>query len=199
MLNKALLPSAYFGPIEYYAFLSKYNKICIEVQENFIKQTIRNRCYILCANGKLRLTVPVHKNNHTKIKNIKICYKQNWIKNHWHSIKSSYGSSPYFLFYENEILKILKQQKKYLIDLNISLQKKIFEILDINPSVTFTTNYSHENDTFDLRHHSFLVNNLKPYNQVFMNKLSFIPNLSILDLIFNLGPQSTKYLLEIDI
>ena len=199
MLNKALLPLSYFGPIEYYAFLSKHNNIYIEVQENFIKQTIRNRCYILSANGKLRLTVPVHKTNHIKIKNIKICYKQNWIKNHWYSIKSSYGSSPYFLFYENEILKILKQQEKYLIDLNISLQKKIFEILDINPSVTFTTNYSHENDTFDLRHHSFLVKKLKPYNQVFMNKLNFTPNLSILDLIFNLGPQSTKYLLEIDI
>ena len=81
MLNKVLLPSVYFGPIEYYRFLSKHNNICIEVQEHYIKQTIRNRCHISSANGKLRLTVPVNKTKHTKIKNIKICYKQNWVKN----------------------------------------------------------------------------------------------------------------------
>ena len=199
MLNKILLPSSYFGPIEYYAFLSKYSNIYIEVQENFIKQSIRNRCYVLSANGKLRLTVPVYKTNQTKINNIKICYKQNWIKNHWYSIKSSYGSSPYFLFYENEIFKVLQKQEKYLLDLNNSLQKKIFEILDINPSISFTKNYNQVQNMYDLRSHSFLSNKIKPYNQVFMNKLNFIPNLSILDLIFNLGPQSTKYLQEIHI
>ena len=199
MLNKVLLPSVYFGPIEYYKFLSKHNNICIEVQEHYIKQTIRNRCHISSANGKLRLTVPVNKTNHTKIKNIKICYKQNWVKNHWYSIKSSYGSSPYFLFYENEIFKILQKHEKYLIDLNISLQNKIFEILDINPTVKYTTDYNNDEDIFDLRNHSFLNNNIKPYNQVFMHKFNFIPDLSILDLIFNLGPQSTKYLLELDI
>ncbi len=199
MLNKVLLPSSYFGPIEYYAFLCKYSNIYVEVKENFIKQTIRNRCYIMSANGKLRLTVPVNKTNQTKINNIKICYKQNWIKNHWYSIKSSYGSSPYFLFYESEIVKILHKREKYLFDLNNSLQNKIFEILDINPLITFTKNYNHENNMYDLRNHSFLHNKIKPYNQVFMNKLNFIPNLSILDLIFNLGPQSTKYLLDLDI
>ena len=199
MLNKVLLPSSYFGPIEYYAFLIKYRNIYVEIHENFIKQTIRNRCYIMSSNGKLRLTVPVNKTNNTKINNIKICYKQNWIKNHLYSIKSSYGSSPYFLFYEHEIFKILETREKYLFDLNNSLQKKIFEILDINPSITFTKNYNNGKKMYDLRNHSFLINKIKPYNQVFMNKFNFIPNLSILDLIFNLGPQSTKYLLEIDI
>tara|TARA_B100000927_G_C16279698_1_gene395025 strand:+ start:73 stop:672 length:600 start_codon:yes stop_codon:yes gene_type:complete len=199
VLNKILVPSAYFGPIEYYKYLSKYNNICIETQEHYIKQTIRNRCHIFSANGKLRLTVPVNKKNHTKIKNIKICYKQNWIKNHWYSIKSSYGSSPYFLFYENEIFNILQKHEKYLIDLNTALQNKIFEILNINPIVKYTKNYKNDEDIFDLRNHSFLNNNIKPYNQVFMHKFNFIPDLSILDLIFNLGPQSTKYLLESDI
>jgi|TARA_B100001093_G_scaffold520511_1_gene617230 hypothetical protein len=198
VLNKILVPSVYFGPIEYYKFLSKHNNICIEVQEHYIKQTIRNRCHISSANGKLRLTVPVTKTNHTKIKNIKICYKQNWIKNHWYSIKSSYGSSPYFLFYENEIFNILQKHEKYLIDLNTALQNKIFEILDINPIVKYTKDYNNDEDIFDLRNHSFLNNNIKPYNQVFMHKFNFIPDLSILDLIFNLGPQSTKYLIESD-
>ena len=198
MLNKILVPSVYFGPIEYYKFLSKHNNICIEVQEHYIKQTIRNRCHISSANGKLRLTVPVTKTNNTKIKNIKICYKQNWIKNHWYSIKSSYGSSPYFLFYENEIFNILQKHEKYLIDLNTALQNKIFEILDINPIVKYTKDYNNDEDIFDLRNHSFLNNNIKPYNQVFMHKFNFIPDLSILDLIFNLGPQSTKYLIESD-
>ena len=153
----------------------------------------------MSANGKLRLTVPVKKTKQTKIKNIEICYKQNWIKNHWHSIKSSYGSSPYFLFYENEIFKILQKQEKYLFDLNNSLQNKIFEILDINPLISFTKNYDHQNNMYDLRSYSFLIDKIKPYNQVFKSKLNFIPNLSILDLIFNLGPQSTKYLLDTDI
>ena len=153
----------------------------------------------MSANGKLRLTVPVCKANQTKINNIQICYNQNWIKNHWYSIKSAYSSSPYFLFYEDEIFKILQKREKYLFNLNISLQNKIFEILDINPSITYTTNYNNENDMYDLRNHNFLFNKIQPYNQVFMNKFNFMPNLSILDLIFNLGPQSTKYLLEIDI
>lgn len=199
MLNKILVPSVYFGPIEYYKFICKYNNICIEIQEHYIKQSIRNRCHISSANGKLRLTVPVNKTNHTKIKNIKICYKQNWIKNHWHSIKSSYGSSPYFLFYENEIFNILQKHEKYLIDLNTSLQNKIFELLDLKPIIEYTKVYNNDDDIFDLRNHSFLNNNIKPYNQVFMHKFNFIPDLSILDLIFNLGPQSTKYLLDSDI
>ena len=79
------------------------------------------------------------------------------------------------------------------------MQNKIFDILDINPLISFTKNYNHQNNMYDLRSYSFLTDKIKPYNQVFMSKLNFIPNLSILDLIFNHGPQSTKYLLEIDI
>ena len=131
MLNKPLLSTAYLAPIEYYAILLKYPNCSIEYYENFIKQSIRNRCEIYGANGKLQLTIPKQrkKSNKTIVKEIQISYKQNWQKEHWNAIVSSYNSSPYFEYYKDEFLPCFKQEEMLLINFNCKLQTIILRLL----------------------------------------------------------------------
>ena len=199
MLNSLLLPSAYFGPISYYAFMIKTRTPIIEKNNSYIKQTIRNRCYIYGSNGKLRLTVPKKRNTIEKqpMNEIKICYAEKWQKKHWKAILSSYNSSPYFKYYENDLHHIFQQKEKYLIELNAKINSIILKILDHNIK-TIKTNYNYkQKSNIDLRNHNWDQDIIKQYDQVFMEKHGFITNLSILDLIFNLGPESKTFLQKI--
>lgn len=200
MLSKPLLPTAYLGPIIYYAILLQKSDCQIEYHEHFIKQSIRNRCEIYGSNGKLRLTIPKQKEGSIKkITSIKISYQEKWQKEHWNSIISSYNSSPFFQYYKDEIKPLFKEKERYLIDFNNKLLKVILKILHVDIKYDTTTKYNHLGDFSDLRNYKF--NNLKitKYDQVFMEKYGFIANLSILDLIFNLGPESAEYLKNINL
>jgi len=201
VLNKPLLPTAYLAPIGYYAFLLQQPNCIIEYYEHFIKQSIRNRCEIYTANGKLQLTIPKKRqgSSKTKISKIKISYKEAWQKNHWNSIISAYNSSPFFEHYKDKIEPLFKQQETYLIDFNNKLQKIILNFLDIDFEYKNTIKYDHMGNFTDLREYEFKIKNMKIYNQVFMEKNGFISNLSILDLLFNLGPESREYLDKLDI
>lgn len=201
MLNKPLLPTAYLGPISYYAILLQYQNCNIEVHEHFIKQSIRNRCDIYGANGKLQLTIPKQRkgSNKTIIKDIQISYKQNWQKQHWNAIISSYNSSPYFEYYKDEFLPSFEKKEILLIDFNHKLQTVILNILEKEEEIKTTTTYLHQGDFTDLRCHKWNLKQKEKYNQVFMEKHGFIANLSILDLLFNLGPESADYLHNLNI
>lgn len=196
--------TAYLPPIAYMYFLAKDTNPVIDIYEHFIKQTNRNRCEIYGANGKLSLTIPlVKENEHTPIKNRKISYAENWQKNHWKSIESAYRSSPYFEYYEQEFYDFFHSKDfELLIDFNTALLHKVLEILELPKNLKFSEKYIEkvaENE--DLR----LLTPKKPLNildfpryiQVFENKKGFIPNLSIIDLICNEGPQSFNYLQSI--
>ena len=201
MLNKLiLLPTAYLAPISYYAILLQYLNCEIESHEHFIKQSIRNRCEIYSANGKLRLTIPKKRKGSSKtiIKHIEISYKDNWQKEHWNSIVSCYNSSPFFEYYKDEIKPFFQQKETYLIRFNTKLQELILSFLKETPSYTYSKKYKHKGNFTDLRNYKFLTQKIIKYNQVFMEKNNFIPNLSILDLLFNLGPESRDYLINID-
>ena len=201
VLNKPVLPSAYFAPIEYYAILLKYKDCKIEYHENFIKQTIRNRCYIYGANGKLCLTIPKERKGSSKkiIKEIKICYHNNWKKEHWNSIKFSYNSSPFFKYYKDQIKNIFLTKKYLLVDFNYIIQKEILSILNEEYNTIKTNKFIKSGNFSDLRNYKSNMTSLKEYYQVFSGNHGFIENLSILDLIFNLGPESTQYLKSINI
>ena len=201
MLNNPLLPTAYLAPIGYYAFLLQNPNCIIEYYEHFIKQSIRNRCQIYNANGKLQLTIPKQRKGSSKtiISKIKISYREEWQKNHWNSIISAYNSSPFFEYYQDKIEPLFKTKEKYLIDFNNKLQKIILDILDIDFDNNRTNKYSQSGNFKDLRNYKFKIKNIKTYNQVFMEKHGFICNLSIIDLIFNLGPESKEYLNKLDI
>tara|TARA_B100000287_G_C20544674_1_gene746067 strand:- start:468 stop:1091 length:624 start_codon:yes stop_codon:yes gene_type:complete len=198
--SKIILPTAYFGPISYYSKIIKNDTPLVEINENFVKQTIRNRCYISGSNGKLRLTIPKQKINNTKsISSIKICYFENWQKNHWNAISSSYNSSPFFTYYKDELNVLFQKKEKYLIDLNNKAQNIILKILQYDKTIQQTSKYEKTGSFIDLRNYNWENDIIKNYEQVFIEKIEFLNNLSILDLIFNLGPESTNYLLKLNI
>jgi len=201
VLNNTLLPTAYFGPISYYAILLQEPNCSIELHEHFIKQSIRNRCDIYGANGKLQLTIPKQRKGSSKtiIKEIQISYKQNWQKEHWNAIVSSYNSSPYFEYYKDEFLPFFEEQEEYLVNFNNKLQAVILSLLQEEKDIKTTTEYLHQGNFSDLRNHNWNFKKQERYDQVFMEKHGFIANLSILDLLFNLGPESADYLHNLDL
>ena len=201
MLNKPLLPTAYLAPIIYYAILLQRSDCQIENHEHFIKQSIRNRCEIYSSNGKLRLTIPKQKKGSSKriITSVKISYQEKWQKEHWNAIISSYNSSPFFQYYKDEIKPLFEEKERYLIDFNNKLHQLILKILHVDIKYDTSTEYNHSGDFTDLRNYKFNNLKIKKYDQVFMNRHGFIDNLSILDLIFNLGPESADYLNNINL
>ena len=200
MLNNPLLPTAYLAPVKYYAILLQAKNCSIEHHEHFIKQSIRNRCEIYGANGELRLTIPKERKGSSKtiISEIKISYKDDWQKLHWNAIKSAYNSSPFFEYYSNELEVFYQEKENNLIIFNNKLQEVILDLLQEENNSTPTVEYLHSGNFTDLRNNDFKVANPEKYNQVFMEKHGFIPNLSILDLLFNLGPETSDYLHNLD-
>lgn len=197
-----VLSTAYFPPISYFTFLAKSGKVFIEQMETFPKQTCRNRCEILTAAGKMKLVVPVSKpsGNHTLTREIIISYRENWPLHHWKSIQSAYRSSPYFNYYEDVIGPLFGMKEQRLIDHNHKILNALLKILGLNPEIEFTADYFHEPEGLtDLRRKisgkkKITGRDFLPYPQVFNYKTGFIPDLSILDLLFNLGPEANAYL-----
>lgn len=200
-----LLSTAYLPPIHYYSKLTSYREVLIEHQEHFAKQTYRNRCYIYGTNGKLTLTIPLEKRRERTItKDIRICYTYDWQKTHWRSIESAYRCSPFFEYYEADLIAFFSEKKyDFLVDLNEDLMRLINKLLKINPQIKKTEKYEKSHtDTADFRSiispkivisedQNFVI---KPYKQVFDDKYGFIPNLSIVDLLFNQGPKAMEYI-----
>lgn len=196
-----IFPTAYFPPIAYFAALAKQQEVLIEQYETFPKQTYRNRTVILSANGPLSLVVPVIRpyGNHTYIHNIGISYTERWNINHWRAITSAYSASPYFLYYKDPLEAILMQHHERLIDLNNALMQHLLKALKLSAITRFTTDYAPDGsvtedyrNTFSPKKESNI--NFPTYNQVFESKMPFVPNMSILDLLFNLGPEAKSYL-----
>ncbi len=192
----------YFGPIDYFSELSKTQKLIIEKQENFQKQTYRNRCYVLGANGPLRLAIPILHNGQRAIKDIQPSYEYDWQKEHFKSLVAAYKSSPYFEFYEDDLMPLFEKQEKFLLDLNLRSIDFINQKLKLDLDLTFTESYENIADELDFRTVYNAKENqteIKPYYQVFDDKFEFQSNLSVLDLLFNEGPASASYLKNLEI
>lgn len=199
MPNDIILSTVYLPPAEYFYLIKRSGNFIIEKEENYIRQTSRNRCRILAANGIMTLSVPVIKASGIKsqVKDITIDYSKRWQQVHHGAITSAYGRSPYFEFYYYLFEKIIQKNHKFLIDLNDALLAVCLEILKIEKSITHTASFiSRPGLAEDYRigsefrkNHTFHV---KPYIQVFSN--NFVQDLSIIDMIFNVGPESYRYL-----
>lgn len=204
-----LFATAYLPPIAYIAALMRYESVAIEVCETYPKQTYRNRCTILTANGLLDLTIPVIRTNgnHTLLSDICISYAEPWNVRHWRAIESAYSASPYFLYYRDGIEAILLRQTAHLIDLNTALTTHILKKLGITCTLSASTDFTKPEDALpypDFRQYFTPKKPLKAdhfpsYNQVFSHKFPFYPNLTILDLLFNLGPEAKRYLTSLNI
>lgn len=194
---------AYFPSIQYIGALIKAKEVSFTLESNYQKQTYRNRCSIYGANGKLNLTIPIQhtkRDGHQKDSSVKIMREENWQILHWKSLTSAYRSSPYFEFYEDELKEVFFRQPKKLMDYNIDLLECILSLLEIDLSYSFKESYSPltslEESLINAKKQSTISQPV--YQQVFATKHGFIPHLSILDLLFNLGPQSINYLEQLD-
>ena len=207
MIDAVTMSTAWLGPIEYFAWLAQANKISIEYCENYVRQTYRNRCEIATANGKQELAVTVvgSRKNHVPLREMRITYDTSWNKLHWRSIESAYNNSPFFLYYRDELEHFFKQEFSFLIDLNEQLLNVIIHILKLDVVVDHTSLYLKEYPAnTDLRHVIIPEKSklreptvlLPKYTQVFEEKNGFLANLSIIDLIFNKGPEAKDYLRE---
>ena len=197
-----LFPAAYFPPLSYFAHLLRARVIYIEQMETFPKQTYRNRCEIMTASGKTSLVVPVTKpqGNHTMTKDIEICYRESWQEQHWKTLQAGYRSSPYFSYYADIILPLFESRQTLLLLHNHLILKTISRLIGIDTAVKFTHDFVNEPaDMLDLRHELSPKNRQSKtvylkYPQVFEHKTGFIADLSILDLLFNMGPEAGRYL-----
>jgi hypothetical protein len=193
---ECLLPISYLGPVAYYSAILQSEEIFIETKEHFIKQSCRNRCTIMGANGTQTLTIPKERKSSDKtlISDISISNQDNWQKSHWQSIVSAYNSSPFFEYYKDELFPFNNTKHNTLFDFNLKLSKTILGFLQVEKEFNFTSKFQKEFNGLDFRSSKFILKNQEEYQQVFCEKYSFIPNLSILDVIFNLGPETTSYL-----
>lgn len=193
-----IFPAFYFGPISYFGEMNRAEKIQIETHENFPKQTYRNRCYILGANGKLRLAIPTKHDGARLFKDLKVSDEFNWEKEHFKSLVSAYKSSPYFEYYEDEIAAIYASKEKFLLDFNLKTMEFINQKLKLELNFEPTESYQNYAPEVDFRNQfSAKINSnyeMETYFQVFDEKFDFEPDLSILDLLCNEGPKSATYL-----
>jgi hypothetical protein len=203
MIEKgAVLPMFYLPPFEYFTKLKSYAPdVLIEREEHFPKQTYRNRADICSPDGKLSLVVPVIKGakNHTRIKDVRISYDFNWQRLHWMSLQACYRRSAYFEFYEDNLAPFYERKFEFLFDYNQQLLAFLLKAVKLPLTLNFTGSFEPEyNDRADFRK-SFSAKkepeiDQKPYFQVFEERQGFLKNLSIVDLLFNQGPQSVNYL-----
>ena len=138
---KALLSSTYFGPIQWYQKLNRYDECLIERHESFIKQTYRNRMLIPTTNGPLALTIPTNHNTSLAMKDIRISDHANWRHVHWNALLSAYGESPFFEYYQDDIRPFYEKKYEFLFDFNMEITEKMIELLDIRPKISITNEY----------------------------------------------------------
>jgi len=195
-----LVQPTYFSPIIQYVGITKSNELIFEVEDNYQKQTYRNRCYIYTASGKHLLNVPIQhtKGIKHKTKDVKIDYKDSWQKLHLKTLETAYSSSPFFEFYIDDLLPIFKKQTPFLLDLNLKCHEFVMDALQLEIQSSQTIEYHKEINFLDARNLAIAkgenVIQLNRYIQVFEQNKGFISNLSILDLLFMEGPNTLNYL-----
>ena len=193
-----ILPIAYFPSVHYLKEYFSEANTYLEIHENFVKQSIRNRCEILSGNGILRLSIPLNHSNGIKIKtkDTRIDFGKSWQTNHWKAIKSAYASAPYFEDYEQQINQILLAKDEFLVDKTHRIFEFLFSILEINKTIGYTKIYAEKTErdfrTFDFMQNSFEI---KEYQQVFSYGKEFNSNLSMIDLLMNEGPFIRNWIL----
>lgn len=197
--------------MQWYQKLHRAEHVWMEQWESFQKQTYRNRCLIATTQGILALTVPVDRPSTVNyIKDIRVSDHGNWRHLHWNALQSAYGESPFFDYYQDDIRPFFEQRWDFLLDFNEAIRAKMCELIDIQPKVSLTDSWSDISHSSLHTPHSSIIDlretirpkhpgadpdfEAKPYYQVYRQKHGFLPNLSILDLLFNMGPESIFYL-----
>ncbi len=210
MYHGIFLSTAYLPPVEYIFYLLNSKNAFIERHETYPKQTWRNRCKIMTSNGELDLIIPVKKvnGNKTKVHEIITHNTYNWQKKHWRAIKTAYSKAPFFIYYEDFVSQFFDKQNdlSLLINMNTEILSSILKEFGINKDINYTNEYVHRPESLtDLRYSICPKGSnttklyFPPYNQVFTDKFGFKANLSVIDLIFNLGPELPDYINQVKV
>ena len=200
--QEIILSTAYLAPVEYYTKLYRYDTVWIEGCEHYVKQTYRNRCVIAAADGPLALTIPTEKSDEDKTmtQDVRISDHGNWRHVHWNAFVAAYRHSPFFDYYADEFHRFFEKRYTFLADFNQALCQWVCEQMDLQPDIRPTVSFEampagkedyreriHPKKDFRTADPDFVP---CPYYQVFDAKNGFLPNLSIADLLFNMGPES---------
>lgn len=197
-----LLATTFFGPVQWYQKLYRADGVVVDAAESFRKQSFRNRCYIAAANGVQALTVPVEKARLTR--DVRISDHGEWRRVHWNAIQSAYGESPFLEYYQDDLRPFFEKRWDYLLDFNEAICQTVCSLLDIHPrwlssqeasDLTANEGRMDYRETINPKHPAddpdFVP---RPYYQVYASRYGFQPNLSVLDLLLNMGPESIFYL-----
>ena len=215
-MKTALLSSAYFGPVQWYQKLHRYDRCLIEQHDNFVKQTYRSRCIIPTTNGIQALSIPVScpqgsQLSKTPMRDVRISDHGNWRHIHWNALCSTYGESPFFDYYQDDLRPFFERKWTFLFDFNMEIILKMVELLDIRPKISLTTAFLSDASMAENATENSLVDDFRdvirpkhpgldsdfmarPYYQVYQQKHGFQPNMSILDLLFNEGNEAILWL-----
>lgn len=200
-MSTILIELHYLPSVAYLSLLQNSNQVVIESQEHFVKQSFRNRALIHEANKVLPLSIPVkHSGLKIPIQEVKIDYSQKWMNLHWRAIQSSYGKAPFFDFYADYFEAEIYSEEPYLFNFNKNLLTLCLKLMGLDLNLKFTEKYDRatSGEIIDFRsviNPKEALSNLpwfhaKPYYQLFGK--DFVPNLSILDLLFCTGPDASS-------
>ncbi|WP_426475000.1 WbqC family protein [Chryseobacterium balustinum] len=201
-MQNILLPVFYLPPISWFSeFLNAENEVIFEQFESFPKQTFRNRTNIYGANGRLSLIIPIIHNGNREFKDTEMSYREDWQKIHWKSIKTVYQGSPYFEYYEDKLEKLFEKKEKFLLDFNIKSIEIVQNLLKTEKAYSLNEEYIKNPEEVNFREKFSAKKNseyeMAEYFQTFSDKLGFLNDLSIVDLICNKGPESMTYIKNI--
>lgn len=202
-----LLATAYLPPVQWFAHFAAADNVLIEQHEHYLKQTYRNRCIIAGPDGQVDLSIPLEKaSSHAEIRDLRISDHGHWRHHHWNAIRSAYGNSPFFEYYADDFAPFYERPAGFLMDFNEALINLLCRLLDIEPHYERTKAFISASDVFikDLRplisprcpYTQDVTFTPKPYYQVFQQRLGFLPNLSVADLLFNMGPEGLLVLCD---
>ncbi len=211
MTQSTILSTAYFAPVQWFQKLNRSVHCYIECHDHYVKQTYRNRCIIATTNGPQALTIPIERPegrraDKTPMRDIRISDHGAWRHLHWNALQSAYGESPFFEFYADDLRPFFEKRWEFLIDFNTEITYKMCELLDIQPHIELTTQYEPipQEEALARQDYRDIIRPKHPgddptftperYYQVYQQKWGFLPNLSILDLLFNEGNESVFYL-----
>lgn len=200
-MNAVLLTSAYLGPVQYFTKLYAAPRVVEERADHYVKQTYRNRCVIAGPDGPLALTLPVeHAGPRQATRDVRLSDHGNWRHTHWTALASAYENSPYFPYYADDFRHLFEQRFTFLVDFNAALQALVCDLLDLHPALSVSPHYVDAaaeglddcRETIRPKADFRLDPHFRPapYYQVFAERTGFLPNLSMADLLFNMGPES---------
>ena len=199
-MNNIIIHPTYFPSISHFVAIANAEKVTFEMDDNFQKQTNRNRMYIYSPNGLQLLNIPIKhsKEANQKTKDVKLETAFDWQKQHFKSLEAAYRTSPFFEYFEDELLLIFKKKHTFLMDLNLQTIEIVSKCLRLDFSYDETTEYFHiitdKTDFRNLANGKKDTSTFESYTQVFDDKHGFLNNLSILDLLFNEGRYALDYL-----